>query len=118
MPKNLRQSIITGIAREEKRLAKIYLIKSLTFFCASFTGVILSFRYLLAGLEQSGFYHYLSIIFSGDSVIFAYWKELSYSIAETVPVIGTVVFLTTLGFFIWSGIKTVVTTRRFILLAN
>jgi len=116
--KNLRQNIVSGIAREEYRQAKIYLLMSSLAFTASLAGVILSLKYLIKGFYESGFYQYLSLLFSGDSLVLNYLKELSYSLIETLPILEVAAFLTALGFLIWSGISIITNTHRFILRTN
>ena len=115
---NLRQNIIVGIAQEERYFAKIYLFLSSIVFLSSLAGVILSVRYLIQSFYQSGFYQYLSLLFSGDKTILIYWKELSYSLIETIPVIGAISFLIALGFLIWSGVHAITNARRFVLSVN
>lgn len=111
----LKKSIISSIAHVEYRRAKIYLLISSSVFVASLAGIILSLKYITNSFYQSGFYEYLSLLFVGNSVILEYWKELSYSLAETTPIIGIISFLTTSGFCIWSGVSTITNTRRLIL---
>lgn len=117
-PKRLKQSIIFGIAHEEHRRARIYLAISSSVFVFSLVGLILSIKYITSSFYESGFYQYLLIVFSGGGAALEYWKELLYSLIETMPIIGIIGFLIALGFFIWSGINTIINTRRFILLIN
>lgn len=114
----LRQAILIGITKEEGRLAKIYLFVSSFVLLVSFSGVVMSVRYLIQGFYRSGFYQYLSLLFSGDSSVLIYWKELSYSLLETIPIVGMTLFLMALGLFIWSGVGTIINARRFTLLVS
>ena len=116
--KSLRSNIISGIVREEHRRAKTYLIFFATTLSLSLAGVILSLKYLAESFYQSGFYEYTSLLFSGDSAVFPYWKELSLSIIDSMPIIGVIAFLGAVGFLVWSGANTFTNTRRFILQAN
>ena len=114
-PNTLRKAVLVGIAREERHWAKIYLSISSFVFLASSAGIVISLKYLTQSFYQSGFYQYLSLIFSENSSVLIYWKELSYSLIETIPIVGTIGFLVALGFFIWSGVNTITNIRRFTL---
>lgn len=117
-PHNLRESIILGIAKEERSRALTYLGLSSIAFVASAAGLASSVKYLIESLYQSGFSEYLSILFAVDATALRYSKELAYSIIETMPTVGIIGFLTALGFFIWSGVNTLANARRAVLLAN
>lgn len=116
-PVGLRQNIISGIGQVERRRAKVYFFVSAGALPFSVIGVVFSGKYLLQGFYQSGFYHYLSLALTWDSAVFGYWKELSYSLVETMPILWTIFFVSAVGFFVWSGAGTVSGARRFALSA-
>ncbi|MDD5721115.1 MAG: hypothetical protein PHT16_01555 [Candidatus Pacebacteria bacterium] len=116
--KELRNNILFRIRQEERRRAKVYLFSYASIIPFSLIGVVLSIRYVSEGFYQSGFYEYLSLLFSGDSAVYTYWKELSLSLIDSMPIIGIIAFLMALGALIWSGANTFTNTRRFILQAN
>lgn len=118
VPKGLRQSILLNIARAEYQRARKFLFASAVVIPAALAGVFFAAQYLDQSFQQSGFYEYLSLVFSGDGTILAYWKELLYSLVETMPVFGAAVFLSALGFFIWSGAHAVTSMRRLTLVNN
>lgn len=117
-PRDLKRSILLGIAKEELRRAKVYFAIALTALPTSLVAVFLSGRYLINSFYESGFYEYFSLLFSGDSTVLAYWKELAYSLVETMPVLGTIVFLIAVSVLIWSGANTATNLRRFALVTN
>ena len=117
-PQDLKRNILLGITKEELRRAKVYFAITLTTLPVSLVTVFLSGRYLMNSFYESGFYDYFSLLFSGDSTVLAYWKELAYSLAETMPIVGTIVFLIAFSFFIWSGANTLTNLRRFTLATN
>lgn len=117
-PQDLKRNILLGIAKEEFRRAKVYFTIAATVLPASLVAVFLSGRYLISSFYESGFYNYLSLLFSGDSTVLAYWKELTYSLVETMPILGTIVFLVAFSFLIWSAANTFSNMRRFALVAN
>lgn len=114
----LKKNILLGIAKEELRRAKIYFTVAATVLPASLVAVFLSGRYLINSFYESGFYNYLSLLLSGDSIVLVYWKELAHSLIETLPVFGTVIFLVALSSLIWSGANTITSMRRFVLATN
>ncbi|MFA6520526.1 MAG: hypothetical protein WCT44_02895 [Candidatus Paceibacterota bacterium] len=115
---NLRNNIISGIILEEYRRAKLYFFFFITTLFASVAGVAFSLKYLAESFYQSGFYEYISLMFSGDNVVFSYWKELSLSLVDSIPILGVIVFLSTLGILVWSGANALSNTRRFLLQTN
>jgi hypothetical protein len=117
-PQDLKRNIVLGIAKEELHRAKVYFAVALTALPASLVAVFLSGRYLANSFYESGFYDYFSLLFSGDNAILVYWKELTYSLVETMPIAGAIVFLVAFSFLIWSGTNTVTNLRRFVLTAN
>jgi len=117
-PQDLKQNILLGIAKEEFRRAKVYFTVAATVLPASLVAVFLSGRYLINSFYESGFYDYFALLFSGDSTVFAYWKELAYSLVETMPIVGTIAFLVAFSFLIWSASNTFTNLRRFALAAN
>ena len=117
-PQDLKRNILLGIAKEEFRRAKVYFTVAATVLPVSLVAMFLSGRYLLNSFYESGFYDYLSLLFSGDSIVLSYWEELMYSLVETMPIVGTIVFLIASSFFIWSGANTLTNLRHFALTAN
>ncbi len=113
LPKDLSQKVLFRIQKEEQRLRRQ---KSLFFgvgALASFVATI-SFATSLANtFVQSGFYQYVSLVFSGDGVATSYWKELSFSLVESLPIFGIVALLTAVGCLIWSAAHTFSNARRF-----
>jgi len=62
----------------------------------SLVGLVPAFKILSSDLAHSGFYEYLSLTFEGGGVIISYWKELSLSIVESIPVMSTLLTLSLL----------------------
>ena len=60
---------------------------------ASLAGLIPAFKIMLSDLTQSGFYEYFSLIFSDGLTNSVYWKELSLSLAESLPAISIILTL-------------------------
>jgi len=80
---------------------KISIIKSWSYGFAgllSFAFLIPTINSLIEQFSQSGFYQYLSLVFSDLGSISLYWKEFMSSLVEAIPV--TSLMLTFLLFFI------------------
>jgi hypothetical protein len=112
-PKSLGERILARINTEEKRAMRL---KAWAFGSASFASLGFSLWavvYLVGNLNETGFCQYLSLLFSGDSTVYYYWKEISLSIAESLPIVSIILFLTAIGFFIWSITKLTYKTYEF-----
>ena len=101
----LELTIINKINKLERRkmLKKesVYALISII----SFLSIIPSMIYLFNMLSSSGLYSYISLIFS-DIETLSYWKELSFSILESLPFFGIAIVLGMSGIFLWSLLKT------------
>jgi hypothetical protein len=93
---NLASSIWRAIVRRDKRLTQF---KSWTFGLAGFislAGLVPAFKILSGDLAQSGFYEYFSLLFSDSGSILSHWKELFFSLAESLPATSIVLTLSLL----------------------
>ena len=90
---NLEENIWLKLTTREKHFAlfKLWAFASLGF--ASLAGLIPAFKIMLSDLTQSGFYEYFSLIFSDGLTNSVYWKELSLSLAESLPAISIILTL-------------------------
>ena len=89
----LKAVIIKEIGKEERRRAKVYLFSAAGSFAVSLASLVWSGRYLFQALSQSGFYSYLSLIFSDFDLIFSLSGELAFSIVESAPVLEIAILL-------------------------
>ena len=113
----LRQKILFSINKEEIRHAKVYFFVSITTASASVFGLIFSVRFMVQEFYQSSFGSFLSLIFSDPSTLISYWKELSMSLLETLPILGITISLIAVYSFLFS-IRTLVKNTRGILLPS
>jgi len=67
----------------------------------SFVGLFFSIKLLIADFIQSGFYEYLSLVFS-DSKALSYWKEITLSITESLPMTNLIISLSLVFIFLLS----------------
>lgn len=69
---------------------------------ASLIGLVPAFKILSNDLAQSGFYEYFSLIFSNGGSILFYWKELVFSLAESLPTMSIILTLSLIFILILS----------------
>ncbi|MFA5889038.1 MAG: hypothetical protein WCW47_02010 [Candidatus Paceibacterota bacterium] len=91
--RELREKILFSIKKEEVYRAKMYFFMSITIGLASIFGLFFSVRYMVQEFYQSSFGSFISIIFSDPNMAIYYWKELSLSLLETLPILGITVSL-------------------------
>ena len=115
--KELRQKILFSINKEEVRRAKVYFFVSITTASASVFGLIFSVRFMIQEFYQSSFGSFLSLIFSDPNTLASYWKELSMSLLETLPILGITISLIAVCAFLVS-LRTLVKNTRGALLPS
>lgn len=92
-PADLCSKILLGIDRVSQRRQKLaILVARLALFVSSLTAV-LALVYLISGIYQSEFYQYFLLLFSEGLGILNYWQELFLSLAQSMPIFETVIFL-------------------------
>lgn len=101
---NLARDIWLKIALHNKRIIRLKLYTFSLLSIVSLVGFFPVFKILLSDFAKSGFYEYLSIAFSSNSTFISYWKELSYSLAESLPV-TSMIFSFTLIFIFFISIR-------------
>ena len=99
---DLADGIWNTIVLRNKRIAYLKLAFFSSISIASFVGLVPTFKMLLADFTQSGFYEYLSIAFSKNGFLSSYWKELAYSLAESLPTISLALSLSLIFVFFLS----------------
>ena len=97
-------SVWRAIIIREKRMAKIKLWSFSIVGIASLSILIPVFEMLLTDLAHSGFYEYFSLIFSDGGSMITYWKELSLSLVESLPLMS-IIFTLSLFFIFFLSLK-------------
>jgi hypothetical protein len=102
LPHGLEERILARIHeeayREKRRTFFIYASTVL----ASVVGLVRSGAYAVEYGKQSGFFQYISLLFSEQGGIVSYWREWSLSLAESFPIMGAILFFTAVGLGVWS----------------
>jgi hypothetical protein len=106
-PEGLLGAVHLRIEKEQRRMARTRLAVFIPLAIVSCFAVAFSFQYLAQEVSRSGIGEYLSIIFSDTSTLFAYWKEFSLSIIESMPIWGTALFLGSI-FVLLGSLKSVI----------
>lgn len=70
----------------------------------SLAGIVPAIVHLAEDFSNSGFYEYLSVAFSSNGNLASYWKELSFSLVESLPMLGVINVLL-LVFILFISIK-------------
>lgn len=105
IPQGLEEKILARISREvrKERIARVsgYGVGAgLSLFAIIRSGI-----YVFEYGKKSGFFQYLSLLLSENGSIFSYWKEWSFSVAESFPIVGVMMFLGAIGVGIFAASK-------------
>ena len=109
----LRANILARIDFEKRRSFRIRLAVLGTVAAASFGAVIPSFQYAWRAFFQSGFYEYLSLLFSDSGAVLASWKTFILSLAETIPLAEMTIFLIAVFVFLFSARLAIKSVKSF-----
>jgi len=93
---NLAENVWQAIVLHDKCVVRVKLWAFSIIGFASLVGLVPAFKALSSDFVQSGFYEYFSLIFSDSGLIFSYWKELFFSLAESLPTISIILTLSLL----------------------
>ena len=87
-PMGLEGKIIGAIRRHQRRASRLKLIRSGFLFYLSGFLSIFAIQFVSAELAASGFFQYLSVMFSEGTNLLPLWKEFALVIAESAPIWG------------------------------
>ena len=99
---DLKEKIWNHLLLRDKRIAYFKLISFSSISIASLAGFIPMFKILANDFTQSGFYEYLSLVFSNNGIFSSYWKDFAYSLAESIPTMSIISVLVTIFIFFLS----------------
>jgi len=106
-PEGLDVAIISRVQILIKRKAQRKMFGFGVISAISFVGLITWSKNLWASLQTSGVYDYMSVLASNTSDLSLFWKEILFSILESIPFITISTFLILLVIFIMSSLKAV-----------
>lgn len=99
--KGLENNIIRSINVIKYRNMLIKQIFYILVSVISLSGLVYSSKYVFELIIDSGIYEYISLIFVNTEVL-TYWKELSYSIIESMPFLELSILMSLISIFVWS----------------
>ena len=73
-----------------------------SFFIVSLSAFIGSCVYASQAFAHSNFGSYFSLIFSDLGTLGIVWKDLGLSLVESLPIVGIMIFLGSMGALLWS----------------
>jgi len=73
----------------------------------SLVGIVYVFESVALSMERSGFFDYFSLLFMGDAAVVSYWKELGFSLFESIPAFSVAALLGGVTIFFWTGLRAV-----------
>jgi hypothetical protein len=111
-PETLNPEILGVVRALEMRRARIrtFLYGTSAVIATGATAVASVFVH--QSLAQSGFYEYVTLIFSGDAVVFRFWRELALTLIDSVPALGLAFLVAGVTFLMWTGMQTIVYARK------
>jgi hypothetical protein len=95
-------AIWRAIALRDKRITLFKLWISVCTGLASLAGLIPTAITLSNDLSHSGLYEYFSLVFGEGWSVLSYWKELAFSIAQSLPITNIVFTLSLIFVFFLS----------------
>ncbi|MGA2418332.1 MAG: hypothetical protein ABSF55_03785 [Candidatus Staskawiczbacteria bacterium] len=101
-PIGLFEKIIKRIHKEERLLVLRRIIIFSTTLIISVIGFFPALNMLVSDFNQSGFLHFLSLMFSDFSIVTIYWQSFAMTLLETLPAISLALFLAVLLTFLQS----------------
>lgn len=108
-PADLEQRINGRIAQAEKRQSIWRFSYGVAGGALSFAGMIVSVRAIATTLHQSGFFSYFSVLLSDGA---NYWKDISLSLLDSLPILGIAAFLAVLTAFLFASAEAARSFRR------
>jgi hypothetical protein len=93
---DLSRAVWSAILLRDKHKARFKLWAFAFTGLASLAGLVPVLKILSNDLTRSGFYEYFSLIFSDTSSILSFWKEFTFSLSESLPVMSIIFTLSLL----------------------
>jgi len=90
---NLLGMVLVRIEKEKKREAKIHLYYTSALGLSSILFLVPALKYFIADFSASGFGNYFSLLYSDGGTVLSFWKELVITLAESIPVLSSIIIL-------------------------
>lgn len=100
VPDGLFSGVMSGIRRAERRRSIERLILFFPLTLGSLIALYFTFQSTWAASAESGFFSYLSLLFSDFQVVVIHWQNYSLSLLETLPATSISLSLVSILFLI------------------
>ena len=117
LPAGLFADVLARVHAEQAKAARRTFFVFVGVVSFSFVAMIPALWYLYRSVTESGIFQYMTLIFSDSAMALTYWREFSLLIAESLPLVGLVAFLSAAGLFLWSFRKALGARGQFVALA-
>ena len=111
-PIGLKGAILERVRLEERQAAQRGVFATVPVLLASFGGMVWGAIAAVQALSQSGFGHYVSLIFSDTGSIVSLWYPFALSIVESLPLFALTVLVGALLAFVSSAPYAARSARR------
>ena len=101
-PRGLYETVMHRLAQAERRAARMRLGLSSVVALGSFLALIPVVEYTLEQFAASGFYTYLSLLFSDSSIVLTFWHEFALSLIESLPSLALALLIPLTVVLVWS----------------
>ncbi len=98
--KNLSELILQRISHKERIATNIRFWSFASISLISFSGILYTLFKTKEVFAQSGFYEYMSLVFSNSSAVTTYWKEFLLTLTEALPITNILLSCSLLFVFI------------------
>ncbi len=90
---NLVQKILFAIDEKQRRSLRFRVILSGSLALIALIAFIPAWREFQTEISQSGFWQFVSLLFSDSHFVVAYWNDLLFSLLESLPIVSTMAVL-------------------------
>ncbi len=112
-PAGLADLVSVRLGQEQKKRARRNLLIFGAVDIFSIAGLVLAGLSLVNLLASSGFYNYLSLLWSDSGTLALYWQELLMSLVESLPFLGLTIFFAVILVMMISLAKTLTSFKLF-----
>jgi len=99
---NLVENVWQAIVLRDRCIVRVKLWAFSVIGIFSLAGLAPALKTLSTDLAQSGFYEYFSLVFSDSGLILSVWKEFTFSLVESLPVLSIIFTLSLIFVFFLS----------------
>lgn len=99
---DLEADIVRAVYKSNSRTITLRFWSSVALGTLSIAGLVPAVKDLSAKLIQSGFYEYISLLFSSGGTLSKYSSDLAIALGESIPGVSITIFLIVVVALLWS----------------